>query len=86
MLKLQHISLVYRCTALDGSSLIAKLIPGGASYPIDLHQEAAAKGHAPAILNFAAEKCFPGELVPPARDGGPDQWQRLGADASLLWQ
>ena len=63
MLKLQRSSLVYRCTALDGSSLIAKLIPGGATYPIDLHQEAAGKGHAPAIHDLAAEKSYPGDFL-----------------------
>ena len=62
MVKLQHGSLVYRCIAANGSSSIAKLIPGGASFPMDFYQEAVSMGLAPAILNLAAETSYPGDF------------------------
>ena len=89
MSKLQRNSLVYRCIAKDGSTSVAKLLPGGASYPLDLYQEAVSKGLAPAILNLTAETSYPGdfrllETEELASSSGWEQLHRFSGDMNIL--
>ncbi len=76
---------MYRCRTPQGSSRIAKLIPG-AAYPMRLHSEAADKGLAPRLLDSpgrgegGAELPFPGGfLLVEMEDllSGDQGWQQM---------